>query len=94
MREISVADSTAAAIKDQIAGVIRRMLDKQGGERPIGDDDDLGADGGLSSSDMVNLMLAVEDEFGIAIPERDMRPANFRSISSIEALIRRLLPER
>ena len=36
---------------------------------------------------MVNLMLAIEDEFGIEIPQRQMTPANFRSISTIEALV-------
>jgi acyl carrier protein len=36
---------------------------------------------------MVNLMLAIEDEFGIEIPQRRMTPANFRTISAIEKLV-------
>jgi acyl carrier protein len=40
---------------------------------------------------MVNLMLAVESEFGLKIPDRDMTPANFRSILRIDALVGALL---
>ena len=36
---------------------------------------------------MVNLMLAIEDEFGIEIPQRRMTPANFRTIAAIEQLV-------
>jgi acyl carrier protein len=45
---------------------------------------------GLTSIDMVNLMLAVEAEFDIMIPQSDITPENFRSISSIEALVAKL----
>ena len=46
---------------------------------------------GISSLRMVNLMLAVEVEFDIAIPQSDITPENFHSIGSIEALVLRLL---
>jgi acyl carrier protein len=36
---------------------------------------------------MVNLMLAVEGEFDLFIPEPQMIPENFRSVAAIEALI-------
>jgi acyl carrier protein len=36
---------------------------------------------------MVNLVLAVESELGIAIPEAEITPANFRSVATIEALV-------
>jgi len=39
---------------------------------------------------MVSLMIAVEAEFNITIPASDITPANFRSISTIEALIVRI----
>jgi acyl carrier protein len=41
---------------------------------------------------MVNLMLAVEAEFDVKIPDRDMTPANFRSVARIEALVEKLKP--
>ncbi|MBV9723757.1 MAG: acyl carrier protein, partial [Gammaproteobacteria bacterium] len=46
---------------------------------------------GMSSIKMVNLMLAVETEFDLTIPQADITPENFRSVASIEALLARLL---
>ena len=46
---------------------------------------------GMSSIKMVNLMLAVEGEFDLSIPQKDITPENFRSVQSIEALLERLL---
>jgi len=49
---------------------------------------------GISSLKMVNLMLAVEVEFDIAIAQGDITPENFHSLQSIEALIERTLSQR
>lgn len=49
------------------------------------------SDLGISSLKMVNLMLAVELEFDIAIPQADITPDNFQSCASIEVLVRRML---
>jgi len=46
---------------------------------------------GISSLKMVNLMLAVEVQFDIAIPQADITPENFHSLDSIEALVTRTL---
>jgi acyl carrier protein len=46
---------------------------------------------GMSSIKMVNLMLAVEAEFDLTIPQTDITPENFRSVASVEALLERLL---
>jgi len=40
---------------------------------------------------MVNLMLSIEAEFDLEIPEIDITPANFRSISAISNLVTTLL---
>ncbi len=45
---------------------------------------------GVSSIQMVNLMLGVELEFNLAIPQDDITPENFFSVTSIAALIERL----
>ena len=74
---------------DRIAALVRAILEKRGAARPVGRDDAL-SDCGISSLDMVNLMLAVETEFGLKIPDRDMTPSNFRTIARIEALIEKL----
>lgn len=52
------------------------------------------SDLGISSLKMVNLMLAVELEFDIAIPQSDITPENFHSLASIEALVARTLGQR
>jgi acyl carrier protein len=52
------------------------------------------SDLGISSLKMVNLMLAVELEFDIAIAQIDITPENFHSLQSIEALIGRTLGQR
>lgn len=71
---------------ERIAALIGALLAKRGIDRPVGRHDDL-SEAGLSSLDTVNLMLAVETEFDLKIPDRDMTPANFRSIVRIEALV-------
>jgi acyl carrier protein len=45
---------------------------------------------GLTSMAMVRLMLAIELEFDITIPNCDLVPDNFRSISAMNSLIARL----
>lgn len=52
------------------------------------------SDLGISSLKMVNLMLAVEVEFDIAIAQGDITPENFHSLRSIESLIERTLAQR
>ena len=52
------------------------------------------SDLGVSSLKMVNLMLAVEVEFDIAIAQTDITPENFHSLQSIEALVERTLAQR
>lgn len=42
---------------------------------------------GLDSLATVNLMLAIESEFDIFIPQADMVPQNFRSVDAITAMI-------
>ena len=72
--------------RERVAALVRRILAERSIERPFSADDDL-REIGLTSLDMVNLVLAVESELGVSIPERDITPANFRSVSSIEALV-------
>ena len=48
------------------------------------------SDLGVSSLKMVNLMLAVEMEFDISIPQADITPENFHSLATINALVMRI----
>ncbi|MFZ3354995.1 MAG: phosphopantetheine-binding protein [Xanthobacteraceae bacterium] len=78
-----------ADVSERVNALVRALLAKRSIDRLIGSDDDLG-ENGLSSLDLVNLMLSVEAEFDLKIPERDMRPVNFRSIARIETLVENL----
>lgn len=75
--------------QSRVTALVTGLLDAKGQGSPIGADERL-VDAGLTSMDMVNLMLAVEAEFDIMIPPGDITPANFRSVASIEALVGRV----
>ena len=75
---------------ERVAQLVRQLMAKRSIDRLV-DNDDVLSECGLSSLDMVNLMLAVETEFDIKIPDRDMTPSNFRSIAQIDKLVSALL---
>jgi acyl carrier protein len=75
---------------DRITVLLKRMLRERPLRFPASPDDDLRS-AGLSSLDMVNLVLAVESEFGVSIPDADITPARFRSIASITTLVTTLI---
>ena len=79
-------DRRTRLARDRLLALVRQILAANSITRPVSVNDQL-TEAGLSSIDMVNLMLAVETEFDIMIPASDITPENFRSISSIEALI-------
>lgn len=85
-------DRLHSSAADRITALVRKLLVKRGIDRVIGRDEDL-TESGLSSLDTVNLMLAVEAEFDVKIPDRDMTPANFRTVARIDALVGALLAQ-
>lgn len=81
-----MADGFSISAQELISGIVQGLLAKRAVATSVDAAQNL-TDIGLTSLDMVNLMLAVEDEFGIEIPQRQMIPANFRSIAAIENLV-------
>jgi acyl carrier protein len=81
-----VLDPTNDIVANRVAALVRKILDREEINQTVGADDDLRGTG-LSSIGLVNLMLSVETEFDLRIPERDMTPANFRSITRIAELV-------
>jgi len=75
---------------DRVTGLVNRMLTERSLKFPASLDDDLRSVG-LSSLDMVNLVLSVESEFDVSIPDADINPAKFRSILTISTLVGGLL---
>jgi len=83
------ASNSLSLTAERIATLVRAILEKRAITRAVGPDDAL-TECGISSLDMVNLMLAVEGEFDLKIPDRDMTPSNFRTMARIEALVEKL----
>ena len=81
-----MADRSTSDLAERVARLVHKVLEKRAVTRAVRHDEDLRA-AGLSSLDLVNLMLSVETEFAVHIPERDMTPANFRSIARIAGLV-------
>jgi acyl carrier protein len=81
--------SMCLASNGSVTEVVRRMLVERSIEGTVTADADL-REIGLTSLDMVALVLSVECEFDLQIPEAQITPANFRSISAIDALINAL----
>jgi acyl carrier protein len=74
----------------RIAAVVQALLKEHSIERTFCSQDDL-REVGLTSLDMASLILSVEAEFDLMIPERDITPANFQTVAAITSLVTRLL---
>ena len=83
-------DRPSVGPQERVSAVVHRMLSDRSITRMVASDDDL-RQAGLSSLDMVNLVLTIEAEFDVRIPETDITPANFRSIALISKLVVSLL---
>ena len=76
--------------RERIIGLVERILERSPGSAPLSTTARLN-ELGMSSMKMISLMLAIEVEFDLAIPQADITPANFDSIASVEATVTRLL---
>jgi acyl carrier protein len=75
---------------ERTRALVARILARRDIAATMAVDGDL-RESGLTSLDMVALMLAVECEYGVTIPQSAMTPQNFRSIRAIETLVAWLL---
>jgi acyl carrier protein len=83
-----------AKLKDRLVGLVEQLLGTDAAmPRPFPLDQQL-SDLGLTSLKMVNLMLAVEMEFDIMIPQADITPENFQNLGAIARLVSRTLKAR
>jgi acyl carrier protein len=88
-----MSDVSEASPQTRVIGVVERLLADRSIVRTVQPDDDL-REVGLSSLDMVSLVLSVEAEFDVLVPEQSITPAHFRSVSAISALVAELLQQR
>ena len=89
MSELS-ANLPAAGPLERIVALVERILERKPGAAPLDTRARLN-ELGMSSMKMINLMLAIEVEFDVTIPQADITPDNFDSIASVETLVVRLL---
>ncbi len=82
----------STGLNERLIGLVRQLLGPDASvPDPFPLDQQL-SELGLSSLKMVNLMLSVEVEFDIMIPQADITPENFHSLASIAQLVERTLP--
>ena len=90
MSELQENQSGAGSPHDRIVGLVERILERTAGAAPLTVTARL-SELGMSSMKMINLMLAIEVEFDLSIPQAEITPDNFESIASVETLVVRLL---
>jgi acyl carrier protein len=90
MNDVPGQRSPPPPVRDRLLRLVGQILGKPDSAATLPIDGRL-SDLGMSSIKMVNLMLAVEVEFDVSIPQQDITPDNFRSVASVEALVARLL---
>jgi acyl carrier protein len=83
---IAAADLTARIHQQVVMTLDQRQPAKAGSFACVLPEQDL-RELGLDSLGTVNLMLAIEGEFDIFIPQDQMKPQNFRTIAAIAAMV-------
>lgn len=78
--------TTAPPAEDRIAAFLSRFS----GGHPIGPEDDIFALGVMNSLLAMQLVLFIEQEFGIAVPDEELQRDSFRSTAAMGRLVRRL----
>ena len=81
---------TDATPRERIIALVERILERPPGAAPLSITARLN-ELGMSSMKMINLMIAIEVEFDITLPQADITPDNFDSIAAVDALVSRLL---
>ena len=74
---------------DKVDAIVATVAAQHGLAGPFAPTDFL-VDRGMTSMAMVDLMLAVEAEFDVTIPQRELTPANFQTMEALARLLDRL----
>jgi acyl carrier protein len=73
-------------VQDRILALVKAILEQNAITAEV-HPEQLLVDIGLTSMDMVNLMLGVEAEFDFTIPQAEITPENFQSVKTLERMI-------
>jgi acyl carrier protein len=85
LSDAEAAHETAA----RVMNVLKAVRARSSTPLAIAEDTRL-ADAGFTSLEMVDVMLAIEAEFGLELPQAEITPENFTSAASIALMLRRL----
>ena len=75
-----------ADVQDRILALVKSILEQNSIAAEV-NQESLLVDAGLTSMDMVNLMLGVEAEFDFTIPQSEITPENFQSVETLQRMI-------
>jgi acyl carrier protein len=78
--------SFSANVQGRILALVKTILEQNAITAEVDAESRL-VDVGLTSMDMVNLMLGVEAEFDFTIPQPEITPENFQSVKTLELMI-------
>lgn len=93
-----MADETVSSvlsedfIKQQIVEFIGTNFLYDGAMLDLGDDDSLVENGIVDQTGIIELVLFVEDTYNFEVPDADLTPENFDTISGIARYVRQRLP--
>ena len=73
-------------VRDRILDLVKAILEQNSIAVEVDPESRL-VNVGLTSMDMVSLMLGVEAEFDFTIPQSEITPENFQSVKTLELLI-------
>jgi acyl carrier protein len=74
------------SVQNRILALVKAILEQNSIASEVQPETRL-VDAGLTSMDMVNLMLSVEAEFDFTIPQSEITPENFQSVKTLELMI-------
>ena len=75
-----------ASVQNRVLSVVRSILEQNAITVDVVPESRL-VDIGLNSMDMVALMLKVESEFDLTIPQPEITAENFQSVKTLELMI-------
>jgi acyl carrier protein len=85
MDGVEMQDFTAT-VQNRVLSVLRSILEENAITADVQPESRL-VDIGLDSMDMVELMLKVEAEFDLTLPQPEITPENFQSVKTLEVMI-------
>lgn len=91
--DVTRLDERTQAVQEKVIELAYISL---GGDSDVPSVDEplYGTEAGFDSFSLLEFVLRLEDEFGIAIPDEDLDPDIFRSINTVVAYVLRRIEEK